>query len=261
MNDKTLNIFEFRDFKAVGSDIVSPWIDRLLDIKDMSQPVFSGETHSNSGIVLPYPVERILVQPHREDANNLIAESGQENLNIESRLPDIHLVPPPHKALKSEQALPVSPIKESEPEKPSSFFTFISGNSFYAMPSLNVNEIIKYKAPISIFSKKSGHTGIILYRERIVPVYDFSILASGEAAASYKYIPKYIIICVYNYKFFGLSVTGIKTVSNVLNKNIIPASTFKFKATNGILSDIFEGEDGKFYSIIDIPGMHSFLTS
>jgi chemotaxis signal transduction protein len=135
----------------------------------------------------------------------------------------------------------------------------VSGSSFYALPSLNINEIIKYKTPVNIFSKKAGHLGIILYRNRMVPVYDFSIIVNG--AMDTKSLLKYIVICIYENKFFGLSISEIKNITNIKNKNLIPSSSFKFKNSNNITTGVFENAEGKFYSVINIESIFNYLTS
>ena len=243
--NNAFNLYDLKGYKAVGSDIVTPWIDDLLDKKNASEI-------GRSAQILSYPVDKLLTP---ETAANVVPASD--------KVFDIHVLPTPavHQLDKPDNAVsPAALIKpEIDLEKEVLYFTFVSGNSFYALPSLNINEIIKYKMPVNIFSKKAGHLGIILYRNRMVPVYDFSIIANGAADA--KSLLKYIVICIYKNKFFGLSINEIKNITAVKNKNLILSSTFKFKNFNNITSDVFENAEGKFYSIIDLESVFNYLTS
>ena len=243
--NNAFNLYDLKGYKAVGSDIVTPWIDDLLDKKNASEI-------GRSAQILSYPVDKLLTP---ETAANVVPASD--------KVFDIHVLPTPavHQLDKPDNAVsPAALIKpEIDLEKEVLYFTFVSGNSFYALPSLNINEIIKYKMPVNIFSKKAGHLGIILYRNRMVPVYDFSMIANGAADA--KSLLKYIVICIYKNKFFGLSISEIKNITAVKNKSLILSSTFKFKNFNNITSDVFENAEGKFYSIIDLESVFNYLTS
>ncbi len=238
--NKTFNLYNFKGSKAVGSDLVTPWIDDLLDKKN------AVETEGSS-VILSYPVEKILTP-----AEDITLVKPQDKTS------GVHIVPLFNKA--DDKLSTVSPVKpELDPEREISYFTFVSGNSFYALPSLNINEIIRYKTPVNIFSKKAGHLGIILYRNKMVPVYDFSIIVNG--AIDVKYLSKYIVICIYENKFFGLSVSEIKNITGIKNKNLISPSTFKFRNSNNIISDVFENSEGKFYSVISVESIFTYLTS
>lgn len=246
--NNAFNLYDLKGYKAVGSDIVTPWIDDLLDKKNVSET-------GRSAQILSYPVDKLLTP---ETAANVI--SAASAVPASDKVFDIHVLPTPavHQLDKPDNA--VSPTAlEIDLEKEVLYFTFVSGNSFYALPSLNINEIIKYKMPVNIFSKKAGHLGIILYRNRMVPVYDFSIIANGAADA--KSLLKYVVICIYKNKFFGLSISEIKNITAVKNKSLILSSTFKFKNFNNITSDVFENAEGKFYSIIDLESLFNYLTS
>ena len=249
--NNAFNLYDLKGYKAVGSDIVTPWIDDLLDKKNASET-------GRSAQILSYPVDKLLTP---ETAANVV--SAASAVQASDKVFDIHVLPPPavHQLDKPDNAVsPAALIKpEIDLEKEVLYFTFVSGNSFYALPSLNINEIIKYKMPVNIFSKKAGHLGIILYRNRMVPVYDFSIIANGAADA--KSLLKYIVICIYKNKFFGLSISEIKNITAVKNKSLILSSTFKFKNFNNITSDVFENAEGKFYSIIDLESVFNYLTS
>ncbi|MGC8554868.1 MAG: chemotaxis protein CheW [Candidatus Acidulodesulfobacterium sp.] len=262
--NNTYNLFDLKFAKASGFDIVTPWIDDLLDKK-------SGENDDDkkqTAQILSYPVDRILTVESEFPAINYPAEN---------ETPDIHIVSAPiadnfekkgldlngtamHKHEDFQmQAESVQPVPYFDLEKEISYFTFIAGSSFYALPALNINEIIKYKTPVNIFSKKASHLGIILYRNRMVPVYDFYLLSNGSM--DIKSPLKYIVVCVYSDKFFGLAVNEIKNITAVKNKNIIAGSSFKFKNVNGITSGVFEDGEGKFYSVIDLKNVYSYLTS
>lgn len=246
--NNAFNLYDLKGYKAVGSDIVTPWIDDLLDKKNVSET-------GRSAQILSYPVDKLLTP---ETAANVI--SAASAVPASDKVFDIHVLPTPavHQLDKPDNA--VSPTAlEIDLEKEVLYFTFVSGNSFYALPSLNINEIIKYKMPVNIFSKKAGHLGIILYRNRMVPVYDFSIIANGAADA--KSLLKYVVICIYKNKFFGLSISEIKNITAVKNKSLILSSTFKFNNFNNITSDVFENAEGKFYSIIDLESLFNYLTS
>jgi chemotaxis signal transduction protein len=264
--NNTYNLFDLKFAKAAGSDIVTPWIDGLLDKKSGENTDAGKQTAQ----IFSYPVERIL---------SVEAEFPASNLTPESETPNIRIISAPvadnleKKGLNLNaaainqtravnfqmQAESVQPAPYFDLEKEVSYFTFIAGGSFYAIPALNINEIIKYKTPVSIFSKKAAHLGIILYRNRMVPVYDFYLLSNGNI--DIKTPLKYIVVCVYNDKFFGLAVNEIKNITAVKNKNIIAGSSFKFKNVNDITSGVFEDAEGKFYSVIDLKNVYSYLIS
>ena len=251
--NNAFNLYDLKGYKAVGSDIVTPWIDDLLDKKNVSET-------GRSAQILSYPVDKLLTP---ETAANVVSAASAVPVPASDKVFGIHVLPTPavHQLDKPDNTVsPAALIKpEIDLEKEVLYFTFVSGNSFYALPSLNINEIIKYKTPVNIFSKKAGHMGIILYRNRMVPVYDFSMIANGAADA--KSLLKYIVICIYKNKFFGLSINEIKNITAVKNKSLILSSTFKFKNFNNITSDVFENAEGKFYSIIDLESLFNYLTS
>ena len=244
--NNTFNLYDLKGYKAVGSDIVTPWIDDLLDKKKSSE---TGRPVQ----ILSYPVDKLLTP---ETAANVV--SAASAIPASDKVFGIHAVPPVN---MPDKAVLLSPLikPKIDLEKEVSYFTFVSKNSFYALPALNINEIIKYKTPVNIFSKKAGHLGIILYRNRMAPVYDFSTIINGVMDT--KALLKYTVICIYKNKFFGLSVSEIKDITAVKNKNLIPSSTFKFKNSNNITSGVFEDEKGKFCSVIDLESVFNYLTS
>jgi chemotaxis signal transduction protein len=262
--NNTYNLFDLKFAKAAGSDIVTPWIDDLLDKK-------SGENvdaEKQTAQILSYPVDRILTVESEFPALNPPPESETCDIrivsapvadNLEKKGLDLNSAAIQQTPNFQMQAESVQPVPYFDLEKEVSYFTFIAGSSFYGIPALNINEIIKYKTPVSIFSKKAAHLGIILYRNRMVPVYDFYLLSNGSV--DIKTPLKYIVVCVYNDKFFGLAVNEIKNITAVKNKNIIAGSSFKFKNVNGITSGVFEDGEGKFYSVIDLKNVYNYLIS
>ncbi len=266
--NNTYNLFDLKFVKAAGSDIVTPWIEDLLDKKSSEKH----DVEKQQAQIISYPVDRILT-PEAQIPAFSPSEGSEGN-----EIPNIHIVSSPSadklekKASENiyviqrqnqeniqTQTESIQPSHYFELEKEVSYFTFIAGNSFYALPALNINEIIKYKTPVNIFSKKAAHLGIILYRNRMVPVYDFYMLLNGSI--DIKTPLKYIVVCIYNDKFFGLAVSEIKNITSVKNKNIISSSSFKFRNVNSITSGVFEDEEGKFYSVIDLKNLYSYLIS
>jgi chemotaxis signal transduction protein len=246
--NNAFNLYELKGFKAVGSDIVTPWIDDLLDKKNTAET-------GRQAQILSYPVDKLLTP---ETGLNAVSTSSAFPARTPDKVFDIHIASSVNKDVPV-----VSPDSSFKPkidlEKEVSYITFVSKNSFYAMPALNINEIIKYKTPVNIFSRKTGHLGVISYRNRIVPIYDFSAVVNG--VMDIKALLKYTIICIYENKFFGLSVSEIKNITGVKNKNLIASSSFKFKNTNNITSHVFEDAEGKFYSVADIESIFKYLTS
>ena len=253
--NNTYNLFDLKFAKAAGSDIVTPWIDDLLDKKNGENV----NAEKQMAQILSYPVERMLTAEPEFSPLNPASENQTPDIHIVSKTTVDNFTAMQKPANFQMQAESVQPIPYFDLEKEVSYFTFIAGSSFYGIPALNINEIIKYKTPVSIFSKKAAHLGIILYRNRMVPVYDFYLLSNGNIDIK---IPlKYIVVCVYNDKFFGLAVNEIKNITAVKNKNIIAGSSFKFKNVNGITSGVFEDGEGKFYSVIDLKNVYNYLIS
>ena len=251
--NNAFNLYDLKGYKAVGSDIVTPWIDDLLDKKNIAEI-------GRSARILSYPVDKLLTP---ETAANVVSAASAVPVPASDKVFGIHVLPSPavHQLDKPDNAVSSAPLikPKIDLEKEVSYFTFVSGNSFYALPALNINEIIKYKMPVNIFSKKAGHLGIILYRNRMAPVYDFSMIINGVMDT--KALLKYTVICIYKNKFFGLSVSEIKNITAVKNKSLISSSTFKFKNSNNITSGVFEDEKGKFCSVIDLESVFNYLTS
>lgn len=253
--NNTYNLFDLKFAKAAGSDIVTPWIDDLLDKKNGENV----NAEKQMAQILSYPVERMLTAEPEFSPLNPASENQTPDIHIVSKTTVDNFTAMQKPANFQMQAESVQPIPYFDLEKEVSYFTFIAGSSFYGIPALNINEIIKYKTPVSIFSKKAAHLGIILYRNRMVPVYDFYLLSNGSV--DIKTPLKYIVVCVYNDKFFGLAVNEIKNITAVKNKNIIAGSSFKFKNVNGITSGVFEDGEGKFYSVIDLKNVYNYLIS
>ncbi|HEC25378.1 MAG TPA: chemotaxis protein CheW [bacterium] len=235
--NETFKLYDLNDLKAVGSDIVTPWIDGLLSEKIEESPEAEKLTRA-----LVYPVENLLTPEASVHA------VSKPDLSLEPRQDIVRII-------SSVSAV----TTKIDGEKEIGYFTFVSGDSLYALPALSINEIIKYKKPVSIFSKKQGHLGVISYRNRMVPIYDFSMIVSMHI--SVKATLSYTIICIYKNKFFGLSVDRINNIMKIKNKHLISSSTFKFKKSNSILLDVFRDEEKKIYSIIDIESVFNYLTS
>ena len=237
-------LYDIKDFKFKGSDLVSSWISGLLNDKGNEGKRCSNEGKlSSSGYlkesaqIIAYPVERVLT-PQNEEM-------------VVTSLEDFYL-----EEVKKQE---VSPAIKIDPEKEISYFTFISSSSLYGIPVENINEIIRYKEPVNISSKKIGLLGLISYRTKIIPIYNFSEIVLS--AMDSKTIFKYIVVCIYESKLFGLCVNDIKNIMKVKNKNLIASATFKFWDSNRICSDVFEDESGKFYSLVDIKSVYNYLKS
>ncbi|MCL4322275.1 MAG: chemotaxis protein CheW [Deltaproteobacteria bacterium] len=235
--NKSAELYDMEGFKFKDSDLVSSWIGSLLDETQNQQSSKNSDYLKEPAQIIAYPVERILT-PRNEAA--VVLNPGDFYLE-EVKKPEI------------------SPEVKIDPEKELPYFTFTSGNSLYGIPVLHINEIIKYKEPVNIPSKKIGLLGLIPYRAKIIPIYNFSSLAG--ASLDVKTIFKYIVICVYESKLFGLCVDDIKNIIKVKNKNLISSATFKFWSSNKISTDVFEGENGKFYSLVDIKSIYNYLKS
>jgi len=144
-----------------------------------------------------------------------------------------------------------------DPNKKSSYFTFTSGVSFYGLPVENINEIIRYQEPVNISSKKAGLLGLLHYRTRIIPIYNFSSIVAAPIES--KTVFKFIIVCIYENKMFGLAVRNIKNIMKIKNKNLIASATFRFWGSNAICSDVFEDEAERFYSVVDVKSVYDYL--
>ncbi len=235
--NESAELYDMNGFKFKDSDLVSSWIGSLLDEVENRQSSKNSDYLKEPARIIAYPVERILT-PRNEAA--VISNPGDFYLE-EVKKPEI------------------SPSVKINPEKEIPYFTFTSGNSLYGIPAFHINEIIKYKEPVNIPSKKIGLLGLIPYRAKIIPVYNFSSLVLPSADV--KTICKYIVICVYEGKLFGLCIEDIKNIIKVKNKNLISSATFRFWSSNKICSDVFEGESGKFYSSVDIKSIYNYLKS
>ena len=119
--NNAFNLYDLKGSKAVGSDIVTPWIDDLLDKKNTAETFRPAQ-------ILSYPVDKLLTP---ETVTNVVSAASAVPALSPGKVFGIHIVPPVNKAGNT-----VSPISLIKPkidlEKEVSYFTFVSGNSFYA---------------------------------------------------------------------------------------------------------------------------------
>lgn len=226
--NNTAGLYEISDFKFNEPDIVTSWIGGLLE---KGGP----DSLGGSSQIIAYPVERMLAA---QDSGVLI-ESGKNFYLEEVKNPSVR------------------PLIKIDAEKEMSYFTFASGSSLYGLPVENINEVIKYKQPVNIFSKKTGLLGLISYRSKVVPVCNFSSVISSFMDV--KAVFKYIIVCVYEGKIFGLAVNDIKRIMKVKNKQLIASSSFRFRDSAQAASNVFEDENGKFHSLVDVKSIYDYL--
>lgn len=231
-------------FKSDDLDLVTSWVGNLLDPSEKEGEEGSSADMANRislnpvkkpAQIIAYPVERILA---RQSADAVI-------ISPEEFYPE---------EVKKQNVIPSIKIN---PEKESSYFTFISGTSLYGMPVENINEIIRYKEPVNISSKKAGLLGLFRYRTNIIPVYNFSSVVAVSVKAETLF--KYTVVCIYKGKMFGLAVRDIQHIMKIKNKNLIASATFRFWGSNAICSDVFEDEAGKFYSVVDVKSVYDYL--
>ncbi len=231
-------------FRSDGLDLVTSWVGNLLssseeDGKEKSsidtvKPV-SLNSQKESAQIIAYPIDRIL-------------SHGKA---------DAVIVSPEEFCLEEVKKRDILPIIKIDPNKKSSYFTFTSGVSFYGLPVENINEIIRYQEPVNISSKKAGLLGLLHYRTRIIPIYNFSSIVAAPIES--KTVFKFIIVCIYENKMFGLAVRNIKNIMKIKNKNLIASATFRFWGSNAICSDVFEDEAERFYSVVDVKSVYDYL--
>ena len=96
--NNAFNLYDLKGYKAVGSDIVTPWIDDLLDKKNASET-------GRSAQILSYPVDKLLTP---ETAANVVPASD--------KVFDIHVLPPPavHQLDKQDNAVSPAALIKSE---------------------------------------------------------------------------------------------------------------------------------------------------
>ena len=80
--NNAFNLYDLKGYKAVGSDIVTPWIDDLLDKKNASET-------GRSAQILSYPVDKFLTP---ETAANVV--SAASAVPASDKVFDIHVLPP-----------------------------------------------------------------------------------------------------------------------------------------------------------------------
>lgn len=233
-------VYDLNIVKEDSEDIVSPWINNLLIERDSPAVIAAAVPEiTERASVLAYPVERVLSVPEVPEIFTLEEEPG------------LKLVEKP-----SEH---VFPVIKADPEAESAYFSFKSDNSLFAVDVKNIVEIIKYRELTNMFSKKPELMGVMPYRSVIIPVYNSSRLFA--TAMDVKNIFKYIIVFLYENKRFGIAVNEIEKITMVKNKNIISSASFRFWSSNGITQDVFEGEGGKFFSVVDIKNLFEYLKS
>ncbi|RZD16195.1 MAG: chemotaxis protein CheW [Candidatus Acididesulfobacter guangdongensis] len=166
---------------------------------------------------------------------------------------------------------------DNELEKEITYLSFNVNNSYLSFSVDNIIEIIRYTEPFKLYTKKIELLGLINYRGSAIPIYDFFAVNSYYSSSSYVYGCndgsealfgkgkngrfKYIAICSFNKENFGLCIDNAGTIKKIKNKELMTPNIIKYKNSKNLTYKLFENEDGKFSSIIEMQNLYNYLKS
>ncbi len=159
---------------------------------------------------------------------------------------------------------------DNELEKEITYLSFNINNSYVSFSVDNIIEIIRYTEPFKLYTKKIELLGLINYRGCAIPIYDFFAVNSynayernnGGRVLSGKDKDsrfKYIAVCSFNNENFGLCIDNAGTIKKIKNSELITSNIIKYKNSKNLTYKLFENEDGKFSSIIEMQNLYNYL--
>ncbi len=163
---------------------------------------------------------------------------------------------------------------DNELEKEITYLSFNVNNSYVSFSVDNIIEIIRYMEPFKLYTKKIELLGLINYRGCAIPIYDFFAVNSYNSGNAYERNDggmvlsgknkkdnrfKYIAICSYNQENFGLCIDNAGTIKKIKNRELITPNIIKYKSSKNLTFKLFEDEDGKFSSIIEMQNLYNYL--
>jgi chemotaxis signal transduction protein len=162
----------------------------------------------------------------------------------------------------------------NELDKEIVYLSFNINNSYVSFSVENIIEIIRYTKPFKLYTKKLELLGLINYRGSAIPIYDFFAINSYNPCDAYgrndggkvlfgKFSKedrfKYIAVCSFNKENFGLCIDSAGTIRKIKNRELITPNIIKYKDSKNLTYKLFENEDGKFSSIIEMQNLYNYL--
>lgn len=240
-------------------DLITPWIDKLLVIDNIDNIIKENNAEKSASNVISLnsvKVNQVIFSANSENDEDLEEEGARiytypvkkiltaDNNNIDNKILNNF-------------------VFEKNLEKENSYLSFNIDNSYFSFPAENIIEIIRYIKPFKLYTNKIELLGLINHRGIAIPIYDFFAVSSHdsykEPALFNENRLKYIVICSFNKENFGLCINNAGTIKKIKNKQLITPNIIKYKNSKNLVYKLYENEEGKFSSIIEMRNLYDYL--
>ncbi len=262
------NIFVAENSFTKEPDLITPWIDKLLvidNIDNIDNIIKEDDTAKSASNVISLNSVKLNQGIFSVNSEN------DEDLELEEEGARIYTYPV-KKILTPDDNIDNkilnSLVFETNLEKEITYLNLNIDNSYFSFPIENIIEIIRYIKPFKLYTNKIELLGLISHRGIAIPVYDFFAVNSHDSYTydSYNKLAlfnenrfKYIVICSFNKENFGLCTDTAGSIKKIKNKELITPNIIKYKNSKNLTYKLYENEEGKFYSIIEIQNLYNYL--
>ncbi len=249
-------------------DLISPWIDELLATNNTDNIIKEDNTVKSASNVISLNSAKLNQEIFSENSEN------DEDLDEDAEEGAIIYTYPVKKILTPDNNNNIdnkilnSLVFEKNLEKEIIYLSLNIDNSYFSFPVENIIEIIKYTKPFKLYTNKIELLGLINHRGRAIPIYDFFAVNSYNPYTYYSYNRpallnenrfKYIVVCSFNKENFGLCINTAGTIKKIKNKELIIPNIIKYKNSKNLTYKLYENEEGKFSSIIEMQNLYNYL--
>ncbi|MHB1680725.1 MAG: chemotaxis protein CheW [bacterium] len=245
-------------------DLISPWIDGLLSINNIDNIIKEDNAAKSASNVISLNSAKLnqgIFSANFENDEDLEEEGARIYTYPVKKIltPDDNNID--NKILNS-------PVFEKNLEKEITYLSFNIDNSYFSFPVENIIEIIRYTKPFKLYTNKIELLGLINHRGHTIPIYDFFAVNSYDSYTYDSYNRpalfnesrfKYIVICSFNKENFGLCIDTAGAIKKIKNKELIIPNIIKYKNSKNLIYKLYENEEGKFSSIIEMRNLYDYL--
>ncbi|MHB1664226.1 MAG: chemotaxis protein CheW [bacterium] len=245
-------------------DLISPWINRLLAIDNNIDNIIKEDNAAKSASnVISLNIAKLNYGIFSADSEN-DEDLEEEGARIYTYPVKKILTPDNNIDNKISNSL----VFEKNLEKEITYLSFNIDNSYFSFPIENIIEIIRYIKPFKLYTNKIELLGLISHRGIAIPIYDFFAVNSYDSYTydSYNRLAlfnenrfKYIVICSFNKENFGLCIDNAGAIKKIKNKELMTPNIIKYKNSKNLINKLYENEEGKFSSIIEMRNLYDYL--